>query len=376
MRPHFILSYGFMENKKKTLILYTSVGLGHKFIAENIGWHLEQAGFKVKLADIGKVQKGKFEHVVVGLHQFINKHLPFVWGFIYRWGHYVILPFRTTIAGFNYKSTKTLVDEFQPDLIITTQTTASAVAAYLKKKALYKNLFAIAFSDYHLHPYWLYSQADFYLANTQEQKEEMIKQGVEQEEIFVCGITLKQQVNVDKKAIKEKFGIAESESVVLIGTGSLGIGFNNEDLQKLTKLQNTKIIFACGKNEQLFQSIKNLKYPSVIPLDFYQPMDDLYSVADIFIGKPGGLSTAESLRWNLPLLVSFVLPGQEEKNLKYLLDKKLVMVKTGDLLKQTSEELRTHSFKKSLENNPALPKLIYGEIGVAEAVIKFLGQLR
>ncbi len=55
---------------KKILIFYTSVGLGHKSIAENIGWYLEQpvspgasrggAGFEVKFADIGKVQEGKF----------------------------------------------------------------------------------------------------------------------------------------------------------------------------------------------------------------------------------------------------------------------------------------------------------------------------
>ena len=48
---------------KKILILYTSVGLGHKTLAENIGWQLQQEGMEVKLADIGKVQKGKFEHL-------------------------------------------------------------------------------------------------------------------------------------------------------------------------------------------------------------------------------------------------------------------------------------------------------------------------
>ena len=81
------------------------------------------------IADIGAVQKGKFEKIVVGTHQFINKYLPFVWGFIYRFGHYVILPFRVTIAGFNYQSTKALVDQYHPDIIIATQTAASAVVA-------------------------------------------------------------------------------------------------------------------------------------------------------------------------------------------------------------------------------------------------------
>ena len=37
---------------KKILILYNSIGWGHKSIAENIGFYLEREGFEVRLADI------------------------------------------------------------------------------------------------------------------------------------------------------------------------------------------------------------------------------------------------------------------------------------------------------------------------------------
>jgi processive 1,2-diacylglycerol beta-glucosyltransferase len=356
---------------KKVLILHTSVGLGHKSIAENIGYYLSEAGFEVRLADIGKVQKGKFEKIVVGIHQFINKRLPFVWGWLYRWGHYIILPFRTFIAGFNYKLAKSYIDDFHPDLIISTQTTASAVVAYLKKQKLYNGKFGIAFSDFHLHKYWLYKEADFYLANTEEQKRQMMALGIPSEKIFVCGITLKPQIKVDPLSVKQKLGIQPTEKVVLVGTGSLGLGFKEKDLEELSKLQNTKIIFVCGKNAELYQKIirlrpnfakassgkqgyggqESLNYNNVIPLKFYQPMDELYAIADIFVGKPGGLSTAESLRWNLPLVVCYTLPGQEEKNLKYLEKHKLVIVKPKHLILAVSAELETGKFRESLKQN-------------------------
>jgi processive 1,2-diacylglycerol beta-glucosyltransferase len=340
------------ESSKKILIFHTSVGLGHKSIAENIGYHLSSAGYEVRLADIGKVQKGRFEHIVVGAHQFINKHLPFVWGWLYRWGHYAILPFRVFIAGFNYKLAKSFIDDFYPDLIISTQTTASAVVSYLKKKKLYSGLFGIAFSDFHLHKYWLYNQADFYLANTEEQKREMIALKISENKIFVCGITLKPQTKVDPLLVKQKLGITAAEKVVLVGTGSLGLGFKGKDLEDLSKLQNTKIIFVCGKNAELYRSIGNLKYGNVIPLGFYQPMDELYAIADIFVGKPGGLSTAESLRWILPLVVCYTLPGQEEKNLKYLTERKLVIGRPDNLTSLIEQELKTGEFRKSLKQNP------------------------
>jgi len=122
----------------KVLILYTSVGKGHQTIAENIGASLESAGFTVKLADIGRVQSGRFSKMVIGTHQFINKYLPFVWGFLYRYGHYPVLPLRTFIARFNSAAARKLVEDFQPDLVITTQTAASAVVAFLKQQGSYK----------------------------------------------------------------------------------------------------------------------------------------------------------------------------------------------------------------------------------------------
>ncbi len=342
---------------KKILIFYTSVGLGHKSIAENIGFYLEQAGYEVKLTDIGKVQKGKFEHIVVGVHQFINRNLPFVWGWLYRWGYYPTLPFRTFIAGFNYKSAKNYIDEFKPDLIISTQTTASAVVAYLKKQKLYNGKFGIAFSDFHLHKYWLYHQADFYLANTEEQKKQMVELGTSENIIYVCGITLKPQIKIALLSVKQKLGIQPTEKVVLVGTGSLGLGFKEKDLEELSKLQSTKIIFVCGKNAELYQKIKKLNYPNILPLGFYQPMDELYAIADIFVGKPGGLSTAESLRWDLPLAVCYTLPGQEEENLKYLNKRKLVIAKPKHLISAVSGELETGEFRESLKHNPEKLKM-------------------
>jgi processive 1,2-diacylglycerol beta-glucosyltransferase len=356
---------------KKILILHTSVGLGHKSIAENIGYYLSEAGYMVKLADIGKVQQGKFEHIIVGVHRFINRRLPFVWGWLYRWGHYLILPFRIFIAGFNYKQTKDLINDFRPDLIISTQTSASAVVAYLKKQKLYNGLFGIAFSDFHLHKYWLYNKADFYLANIEEQKLEMIRFGISSAKIFVCGVTLKPQAKVDISSARLKLGIGQIEKVILVGTGSLGVGFKEKDLTELAKLQNVKIIFVCGKNAELYHHIKNLNYVNVIPLGFYEPMDELYAVADVFVGKPGGLSTAESLRWNLPLIICYTLPGQEEKNLIYLADRELVIVRPKNLAGAVNKELQTGAFRQSLKANPNAAK-VFGKGGELVRAVKLM----
>jgi processive 1,2-diacylglycerol beta-glucosyltransferase len=44
------------------------------------------------------------------------------------------------------------------------------------------------------------------------------------------------------------------------------------------------------------------------------------AVADLLIGKPGGLTTSEALARGLPMVIVNSIPGQEERNADYLLE--------------------------------------------------------
>jgi processive 1,2-diacylglycerol beta-glucosyltransferase len=365
---------------KKILILYTSVGEGHKTMAENIGWHLAQEGYEVRSSDIATVQDGAFARQVIFVHQFINKHLQFIWGWLYRWGHFAILPFRVFIAGLNSDKTKALIDEYQPDMVITTQTTASGIIAYLKKRQLYRGLFGIAFSDYHLHRYWLYPQADFYLANIEEQKQAILQlwRGKEIVSIFVCGMTMFPKQEIDQREVRGRLGIPPDDKVVLIASGSLGTAIPAEWVQSIAQniIKETAtqfkvtVIILCGKNKHLLIKLQSLvKDAQIKILGYYKPFAELCSVADIFLTKPGGLSVAEALQWNLPMLITHWLLGQEQLNYRYLQARNLIMtgpkdvssLKRQDIVARVVTELETGEFKKSLIVNEARLKLVQSQ---------------
>lgn len=352
---------------KKVLIFHTSIGLGHKTIAENIGYHLEREGYTVQLSDILEVQSGKLVEVATKIHEFINTKLPFVWSWLYSITN--VEPFtrslRVSLAGRNSDRAKKKIDEFQPDLIISTHTTSSGIVSYLKKSGQYKGLFAITFSDFHLHRYWLYSEADFYLANIEEQKQKMVKLGIEAEKIFVCGITLKPKPTIDENKVKQGLGLSLAhQNIVLFGSGSLGTqvtpqsinNFINNLIEVYPKeIESPKVIVVCGKNEKLKKDLDKIVNPKyALVLGFYKPMQELYAISDIFVTKPGGLSTSEALQWFLPLCVTHLLPGQEELNFDYLTAKSLIMSKVTleQAASRVSEELLSHNFRKNLIQNP------------------------
>ncbi len=366
----------FVKSKnmsKKVLILYTSIGLGHQTIAENIGWHLEQEQFQVKLADILEVQSGGLVNFGTKLHSLLSDTFPFIWKWLYTNAFMikVSLQFRTRLASKHTARTKKIIDEYNPDLIITTQTTASAVIAALKDSGAYKNKFAIAFSDFHLHPFWLYPQADAYLVNIVEQKRQMAAQGISDKIIFVCGITLKPKPSIDESAIKTNLGIPISNRVVLLASGSLGIGSSANGLLNLVHqidiqvrdTNPTSYIIVCGKNETLQKELneKNKNNKTKV-VGYYTPMVELYAMSDVFVTKPGGLSVAESLQWYLPLFVTHILPGQEELNYEYLKTRKLIEpvmgLSTPDVALKIITELQNHELRNSLIHNDHLVDLV------------------
>ncbi|MGH9594347.1 MAG: glycosyltransferase [Bryobacteraceae bacterium] len=48
-------------------------------------------------------------------------------------------------------------------------------------------------------------------------------------------------------------------------------------------------------------------------------------MSDLFIGKPGGLTTAESMASGLPMIIVAPIPGQEERNSDHLLEKGIAL---------------------------------------------------
>ncbi len=352
---------------KKILILYTSVGLGHKYIALNIAYHLEQAGFTVKLADVLQVQSGPMVKIGEWLHSLINRRFPFIWRWLYMSKAFskLTMPLRVPLAGRNCENVKQVISEFQPDMIISTQTSGSAPVAYLKQVGFYKGKFVIAFSDYHFHPYWWYESADFYLVNIEEQKAELLKLGVKPEQVVVCGITLKPYIETNIAAVKQKLGLTDKK-VVLMASGSLGIGFPTsllyEYAQKLKHKQpDAKLVVVTGKNEAMKQSIdieSSKRGLGILTLGFYEPFAELLAISDVFLTKPGGLTVAEALRDDVKMVATHFLPGQEELNYEYLIQRRLMFPipdpRTADNLVEITAVILARSERVENPNSAAI----------------------
>jgi len=65
-----------------------------------------------------------------------------------------------------------------------------------------------------------------------------------------------------------------------------------------------------AKNHGRNKHVQIFGYTRQIPM--------LMDAADLLISKPGGLTSSEALAKNLPMIITNPIPGQEERNARYL----------------------------------------------------------
>jgi len=354
----------------KILVLYTSAGYGHKKIGENIAEVLKTE-HQVDLLDLFSFAGGKTAEWGTTIYLKLLEFLPGLWEFFYTNSVFlnIAMPWRTYFARFKAIKVANLLINKHYDAVICTQVTASAIVSYLKQKKLFNGKFVIAFSDFHLHPFWLYDNADLYLANIPEQKEQMVARGVAGDKIFVCGITLPRLHEVDKSVVRGDFGLGEGDKTILVLGGGRGLGIDTKTIDELSKV-DAKLIIVCGQNEELRQRLEKFynNKLNIRVLGFVDYLPSLYAIASIVVTKPGGLTIAECLQHKLPILISSFIPGQERLNYEYLWDKNLIMPEIVDLYGPVADELKTGAFAEALNTNPILDIIVQDGSAVKQAI--------
>jgi len=82
-------------------------------------------------------------------------------------------------------------------------------------------------------------------------------------------------------------------------------------------------VVVCGRNQALRDEVTALTGEQAARfrvLGFTDEMADLMRVSSLFVGKPGGLTSAECMAAGLPMLIIAPIPGQEERNSDHLLE--------------------------------------------------------
>lgn len=324
----------------RVLLLYISDISGHRQAACAIEDALKALNPQTEVLNLNSFNYTNpiTEKIVNRLYMSVIKRTPGIWDYLYDNPSIVkrTEKIKDIIHKQNSPKFKRLFDQFGPDIIVCTQAFPCGIAADFKK--IYNtNLPLIGvLTDYAPHSYWIYDTVDYYVTPCDEVGEKFAQKGVDSRKIKPYGIPISRKFlsNHNKEELFRKLGLAKDRPVILAMGGGQGLGPMNKIVSAFKKMRiASELIVVTGNNRKLYdkldRSIKSSK-KKIFLYEFASNIDELMEAATLVITKAGGLTTAEALSKGLPMIIIKPLPGQEEINTAYLLDKRAAVEITDD----------------------------------------------
>lgn len=341
---------------KKVMIFYAAYGGGHLSAARSIKENIETnyTNIDVKLVDCMEYVNKYVNKVTTKAYSEMAKKAPRTWGRVYWQSQKGPLAHISTTSNkvLSIKLNK-LLQDFEPDIIISTHPFGTQMCAYLKKLGKLNAKIATVMTDYAPHDQWLVFNhyVDYYFVSHEGMKKQLHEKGIPNEKIFATGIPLSNKflLKYDKSKILESFGLStDKKTVLFFGGGEFGLG--KTQTFKIFKSfvechENIQIVAIAGKNHKMKESFENLveelgKQNNVKVLEYTNKVPELMSISDLVVTKPGGLTTTESLASGLPIVIINPIPGQEEENATYLEENKVaIWIRKDDNIEQILNEL-------------------------------------
>lgn len=267
-----------------------------------------------------------WERIINKAYMSVVKNTPEIWDYLYDNPKVLrrTRKIREMIHKAHTEKLKTLFEEFKPDVAVSTQAYPCGMTADYKKTFNLDLPLMGILTDYAPHSYWIYDNVDIYIVPSAETGQKLIRDGVLEERIKPLGIPIdpKYIPPLDKDEIKKELKLDLNLPIILIMGGGQGLGPIKNILLTIDRIkQDFQTLVVTGTNKRLYRWLQKRRFKKrVVAFGYVDFMEKLMEISTLVITKPGGVTTAEALAKNLPMLIINPLPGQEAMNTKFLLN--------------------------------------------------------
>lgn len=223
----------------------------------------------------------------------------------------------------SYKRFQRVLEEIQPDLIITTHALVSSAAALANETSRRPVPLVFQLTDLNsLHMTWFVEKhADAYLAPTQEIFAQALEQGIARERLYLTGRPARRQFYEQTSSTKETtltaLGFDPTKLTIFLQGGAQGSASVDRLITSiLADKLPIQVILAAGKHKKLAERYAGIEQVRVLP--FTETIAPYMAAADMIVGKAGASSITEAFLLEKPFLVTTLIPGQETPNLRFI----------------------------------------------------------
>ena len=239
---------------------------------------------------------------------------------------------------------KALLMEYRPNVFVCTHAVPAGLIAEQKRRGNCKIPLVAVVTDYDVHSYWAHPEVELYIVANETSRATLEARGIHPGKIKVCGIPVNPSFSkkIQQKAARARLGLDQKKPVVLVMGGGRGMGPLEEIVAGILSLKPApQILVVAGTNKELESDLAPYKRTRGARIfGFTNQISLLMDASDILITKPGGLTSSEALVKGLPMILINPIPGQEERNARFLL-KNAGTVKVKDV-KELKEKVSSY----------------------------------
>jgi len=317
----------------KTLILTCNTGGGHNSCAKSIKEYYDLLDSECDISDALQFISDRFSRLISNGHTFIYRHLPRLFDSGYRVAErreqriFSKNSLTVSILKTGCRRLYDYITENEYTHVICTHVFAGLMLTHAKRKYPLNVKSALVSTDYAVTPSTRMSDVDYYFIPDEGLIGDFCNASLPKDKIIPCGMPISQRYYhpTDKLWAKTKRGLKQQKTHVLIMCGSMGCGPVEDILRLLYVLcgDGCQITAVCGSNANLKKRLTEEcgHLPDVHVIGYEHDVPTLLCSADLFITKPGGLSTSEAAAVRLPMVFIDAVSGCEGYNLRFFTER-------------------------------------------------------
>jgi 1,2-diacylglycerol 3-beta-galactosyltransferase len=311
----------------KILVLFSDTGGGHRSAAQAVLEALESkhgGEFEVDMVDVFRTYAPYPLNRMPELYPQMVK-LPALYRLGYRMvdGRNRARMMMDTLWPWVRPASRQLVHEHQADLILNVHPLFNS--PMIRALGRHRPPFITVVTDLVTTPiFWYHHRVDVCVVPTEEARRRALRSGMLPEQVKLLGLPVGKLFGtpVDKMELRTQLDWPKDRPMVFLIGGGEGMGPIFETARAIAYGNpECGLAVVAGRNEKLKTNLEKSNWG--IPIRVYgfaENMPDLMRAADILVTKAGPGTICEALNAGLPMVLYSRIPGQEEGNVRFVVE--------------------------------------------------------
>lgn len=322
----------------KVLILTAGYGEGHNSAARALlSAFSERPGIEAELVDVFALRAPRINNLSrKGYIKLINS-APKIWSWFYQWlDRSPIVPRLFGLLASHRRLLGKIIEEKKPVAMVFTYPVYAWMLNQLQREGKTRCPHYTVITDaLTINSLWYRAKSDAWFVTDRDSAAFLHSKGISASKVHVSGFPVSLRF-ADRPAHWQPPAPAAATPFRVLFMINSGRTAALRIARALLKHSQWRVTFTAGRDEALLKELQELSRTAPVPaeiLGWTDRIPELLMTHHVVISKAGGATTQESINALCPLLVSQIVPGQEEGNYE------LIRRNEAGALAETPEEI-------------------------------------